>query len=75
MNQFELEKLWVSVPGIQGVAYHFGDEVRIKAGEHAGEVGRVVALIEVEPTPVYVIELMLTGLSPMAQQSDLEPIA
>ncbi len=75
MNQFELEKLWVSVPGIQGVAYHFGDEVRVKVGEHAGQVGRVVALVEVEPTPVYVIEFMLSGLSLTAPQSDLEPIA
>ena len=75
MNQFELEKLWVSVPGIQGVAYHFGDEVRVKAGEHAGEVGRVVALTEVEPTPVYVVEFMLSGLNLVSQQSNLEPIA
>lgn len=75
MNQFELERLWASVPGIPGVAYHFGDEVRVKAGEHAGEVARVVALVEVEPTPVYAIEFMLSGLSLVAPQFDLEPIA
>ena len=57
MNQFELERLWASVPGIEGVAFRFSDAVRIKAGEHAGEMGSVVSLLAVEPMPTYVVEL------------------
>ena len=46
MDQFELERLWASVPGIEDVAFRFNDAVRIKAGEHAGEMGSVVTLLE-----------------------------
>jgi len=75
VNQFELEKLWVSVHGIPGVAFRFSDAVRIRSGEHAGEVARVVALLAVEPTPLYVVELSLSGMSLTLRQSDLERAA
>ena len=72
MDQFELERLWASVPGIDGVAFKFNDAVRIKAGEHAGEIGSVVSLLAVEPMPTYVVELSLSGKSLTLGQSQLE---
>ena len=73
MDQFELERLWASVPGIEGVAFRFGDLVRIKSGEHAGQVGKVVALLSLVPMPSYTVELALSGKSIPLQQSQLEP--
>jgi len=72
MDQFELERLWASVPGIEGVAFKFSDVARIKHGEHAGEVGSVVALLSLEPMPTYVVELSLSGKSLTLPQSQLE---
>ena len=72
MDQFELERLWASVPGIEGVAFRFNDAVRIKAGEHAGEMGSVVSLLAVEPMPTYVVELSLSGKSLSLAQYQLE---
>lgn len=71
MNQFKLENLWVSVEGIPGVAFRFGDEVRVGSGERAGDVGRVVALMAVEPAPTYMVEFP-DGRSEGAAESDLE---
>jgi hypothetical protein len=42
-----------------------------KAGERAGEVGRIVALLAIEPVPEYIIELP-DGSSEQAIESDLE---
>jgi len=72
VDQFELERLWASVPGIEGVAFRFNDAVRVKAGEHAGEMGSVVSLLALEPTPTYVVELSLSGKSLTLAQSQLE---
>jgi hypothetical protein len=72
VDQFELERLWASVPGIDGVAFRFNDAVRIKSGEHAGEMGSVVSLLAVEPMPTYVVELSLSGKSLSLTQSQLE---
>jgi hypothetical protein len=73
MDQFELERLWASIPGIDGVAFRFGEAVRVKFGEHAGEAGTVVALLSLEPIPTYTVELSLSGKSLMLPQSQLEP--
>jgi hypothetical protein len=72
VDLFELERLWASVPGIEGVAFRFRDEVRVKSGEHAGEVGRVVALVSLEPIPTYTVELALSGKSLALPQTQLE---
>ena len=73
MDQFELERLWADVPGIEGVAFRFRDLVRIKSGEQAGETGTVVALLSLEPIPPYTVELSLSGKSLTLLQSQLEP--
>ena len=70
MTQYELENLWVK-SSIPGVAYRFYDKVRVTSGEQAGEVGHLVALVTVEPSPMYVIELS-TGKGLTLLQSDLE---
>jgi len=50
-------------------------KIVIKSREHAGTEGRVVALLAIEPTPLYVIELALSGLSLTVPQSDLKRAA
>jgi hypothetical protein len=56
-TQYELESRWVTEQGIPGVNYRFGDLVQIKAGEYSGQTGKVIALISIEPEPVYVVIL------------------
>jgi hypothetical protein len=70
MNQYELEGLWEN-GSLSNVSYRFGHAVRLKTGERAGEVGRIVALLAVEPQPYYVIEFP-DGRSENAVQSDIE---
>lgn len=73
MNQYEFEQLWVK-GALPNVTYKFGDEVRMKGGERAGEVGRIVALLAVEPAPDYVIEFP-DGRSEQATQPEVERAA
>ena len=70
MNQYELEQLWVD-GNLPDVTYKFADEVRMKSGERAGEVGRIVALFAIEPAPHYVIEFP-DGTSENAIQAEVE---
>ena len=70
MTQYELEQLWVK-GSLPSVAYSFDNKVRLKAGERAGEVGRIVALLSIEPHPDYVIEYP-DGRSKRAVESDIE---
>lgn len=70
MTQYELERLWVK-GALPDVIYKFSDEVRTKSGERAGEVGRIVALLKIEPCPYYVIEFP-DGTSTNAVQSEVE---
>jgi len=70
MTQYELEQLWVK-GSLPDVSYKFGDEVRMKSGERGGEVGRIVALLAIEPAPDYVIEFP-DGTSERAFQPEIE---
>jgi len=72
VTQYELESLW-SKSALPSVAYTFDTRVRAIAGEYAGRQGRVVALLSVEPTPLYVIEEP-EGSSFNAPQPELESI-
>ena len=55
MTHFELESLWVEKR--LKVKFEFDDFVEVLSGERAGEVGRVVSLLTLEPEPGYVVEL------------------
>jgi hypothetical protein len=70
VNQYELETLWAN-GSLPNVAYRFDNKVRLKTGERAGEVGRIVALLAIEPQPDYVIEYP-DGRSKRAVESDIE---
>ena len=70
MTQYELEQLWIKGE-LANVTYKFGDEVRLKSGNRAGETGRIVALFTIDPAPHYVIEFP-DGTSENAIQSELE---
>ena len=73
LSQRELERLWAARDPSLAVAYRFGEEVLIKAGDEAGKHGRVVALISMEPHTTYVIELP-PGDNAMAFESDIERV-
>ncbi len=70
MNQYELEGMWVE-GALSGVDYRFSDMILIKRGDHAGEVARVVALIGIDPVPIYGVEFK-AGNSAVVEQSNLE---
>lgn len=75
MTQRDLEARWVTPEGIPGVAFRFGDNVRVCSGKEAGKIGRVVALLAIEPVPLYVLEFMSTGESLNVLQSEIERAA
>ena len=70
VTQYELELLWVK-GALPGVAYRPGNKVRLKTGERAGEVGRIVSLLTIVPQPDYIIEYP-DGRSKRAVESDIE---
>ena len=72
MTQHELESLWLK-SALPGSTFPFDTRVRAVTGEHIGRHGRVVALLEMEPTPLYVIE-QPKGSSFNAQHSELESV-
>ena len=72
MTQYELESLWVK-SALPSATYAFDTRVRAIAGEHIGKLGRVVALLSIEPSPLYMIE-QPEGTSFSARQSELESV-
>lgn len=73
MTQYQLESLWVTEEGITGVSYRFSDLVRIKSGAYSGQTAEVIALIAIEPEPIYVVVLPPKETSVVLPQSELEP--
>jgi hypothetical protein len=71
-SQYELEKQWITAEGIKGVNHRFSDQVRIKSGEHSGEIAEVSGLISVEPEPVYVVVLPPNEKSVVLPQQGLK---
>jgi hypothetical protein len=71
MTQMELEQRWTRPEGIPGVAHRFGAPVRVCSGEEAGQTGRIVALLTLEPSPEYVVELP-SGSSLVVRQNEIE---
>jgi hypothetical protein len=73
MTQYELESRWVTADGIPGVTYRYSDLVRIKSGEHAGQTAEVIALLSLEPEPMYGVTLPPDERFVVLPQSELEP--
>jgi hypothetical protein len=71
-NQYELESLWITSDAIPGVDYKFGDLVRVESGEYAGQTGEVIALLAIDPEPVYLITLPPDEQSVVLRQLELE---
>jgi hypothetical protein len=72
MTQYELESRWTTVEGISGVNFRFSDAVRIKSGDFSGETAEVIALLALEPEPVYMVVLPPNEKSLVLPQSELE---
>ena len=72
MTQYELEKQWTMPEGISGVSYRFSDLVRIKSGEYSGQTAEVIALISLEPEPMYGVTLPPNEKFLIPQQGELE---
>ena len=71
MTQYELESRWVTAEGISGVSYRFSELVRIKSGEYSGQTAEVIALLSLEPEPMYGVTLPPN--EKVLPQSELEP--
>jgi hypothetical protein len=70
MTQYELEKRWIE-SALPSVAYEFDAKVRAISGPCTGLSGRIVALLSIDPDPLYVIEEP-DGTSFNATQPELE---
>jgi hypothetical protein len=73
MTQHELESRWVTAEGISGVSYLFSDLVRLKSGEYCGQTAEVIALLSLEPEPIYGVTLPPNEKFVVLPQSELEP--
>ena len=73
MTQYELESRWVTAEGISGVSYCFSELVRIKSGEHSGQTAEVIALLSLEPEPIYGVTPPPNEKFVVLPQSELEP--
>jgi hypothetical protein len=73
MTQYELESRWVTAEGIPRVSYCFSDLVGIKSGEYSGQTAEVIALLSVEPEPVYGVVLPPDEKFAVLPQSENEP--
>jgi len=53
----EVEDCWFSGQETPGILFHLHDSVSVKAGQHVGEAGSVIALLRLTPEPEYLVEL------------------
>jgi hypothetical protein len=72
MTQYELESRWITEEGVPGVTYRFSDLVRIKSGEYSGQTTEVIALLALEPEPMYGVTLPPNEKFVVLPQSELE---
>ena len=61
MDRQRINDLWFRQQPIPGTTYLLNDPVRIVSGAHAGSSGAVIALLELEPEPLYLVELGTGG--------------
>lgn len=59
---------------IPGVSFMHNDYVRVVSGELEGSSGSLVTVLELEPEPLFVLELE-TGFDVKVRQSEIELIA
>lgn len=73
MTQYELETRWVSAEGIPSVSHRFSELVVIKSGEYIGQTAEVIALLSIEPEPMFMVVLPPNEKSVVLPQRELEP--
>lgn len=71
MELSEAAVRWHEGESIPGVLFGFDDPVVIEAGENAGQLGIVVALLSLTPEPRYLIEVEPDGPDLEVLQSQL----
>ena len=57
MNRRGVGDRWLAGEKLAGVSFALNDEVEIVAGPEAGEGGAVILLLNIDPDPLYLIEL------------------
>lgn len=67
----ELQHAWRAGNPVDGVLFAHDDLVTILAGEHTGNVGSLVAIEQLEPDVVFLVEID-SGFNVMARQADIE---
>lgn len=63
----------MTAEGIPNVSYRFSDLVLIKSGEFTGQTAEVIALLALEPEPVYGVILPPDEKFLVVPQGELEP--
>lgn len=67
----ELQAAWRAGKTVGGVNFAHDDLVTILAGEHKGNVGSLVAIEQLEPEVVFLVEID-SGFNVAARQSEIE---
>lgn len=70
MNITDVNQTFLNREPILGVRFSHNDLIRIAAGVHAGGVGSLVAVLALEPEPLFVVELE-SGLDAQVLQSEI----
>jgi len=72
MSQYEIESQWITPEGIPGVAFRFGDIVRLKNSEFGDQEFVVIALVSLSPKPMFGVTRLPDEKYVTATQEELE---
>jgi len=65
---------WFAGQSVPGVAFGHNESVEITAGEYRGHTGSIVFLMDVEPEPLYLVELGTANGDVRIRQSALRAL-
>jgi ribosomal protein S4E len=66
-------KSWLANEPVAGLQFAHDELVTILAGEHAGMVGSLISVEQIEPDVIYLVEVD-SGFNVPARQADIERV-
>ena len=72
MSQFENESQWITADGIPGVEFRYGDIVRVRKAACSDELFVVIALVSLDPQPMFGVTRLPDEKYVTALQEELE---
>lgn len=73
MDRQQIIDLWMQQENIPAASFRMNDSVEVVEGDLSGEKGCLISLIELEPEPMYLVEIS-DGSEVRLEESQLKPI-